>query len=244
MNSQEQAKRVLELLDLTLLDESADSDQIRALCQRADTAFGRAAAVCIPSKFVPLAKANLDSPAIRVATVANFPSGTQPPAVVARQIETSLEAGADEIDVVYPWTAHLQGQLQHCEAALTQWRVAAQNRTLKVILETGELGSANQIESAADIALQAGADFLKTSTGKTPVSATPQAVRAMLLCVEASKLPCGVKVSGGINTLEEAIAYLKLAEQIMGSAWVTPERFRFGASRLLDDLLRILKEAT
>lgn len=240
MTEQADAVRILQLLDLTLLDENAGTDQIRMLCERAVTPFGHVAAVCIPPGFVTLARTTLESSALRVATVANFPSGTGSSAAVAGEIESCVEAGAHEIDVVYPWGRHLRGQYHQCADMLAQWRHAARDRTLKVILETGALGEIGHIQSAADISLEAGADFLKTSTGKTRVSATPRAARAMLGRIQASGLTCGFKASGGINTMNDALSYLDLAKQTLGPEWLTPKRFRIGASRLLDDLLLTL----
>ena len=149
--------------------------------------------------------------------------------------------GANEIDVVLPWRAFLQGKHDVAHALLLA--VAQETKPqahLKVILETGELKDPQLIRQASELAIECGADFIKTSTGKTPVSATPEAARAMLQVIRASGKKVGFKASGGIRSFEDAKLYLALCDEIMGPEWAKPETFRFGASGLLDALLERL----
>jgi deoxyribose-phosphate aldolase len=234
------AARALPLLDLTSLEADDDETRIAALCRRATTRFGPVAAVCIHAPFVALARRMLPS-GIAVATVANFPHGTGALADVLGEIEGALGDGADEIDVVLPYPAFLAGDRDRPSVLLRAARKATQGRArLKVILETGALAAPAVIRSAAEIAIAAGADFLKTSTGKRQPAATPEAARILLETIAASGRAIGCKVAGGVRTTEDAARYLALADTIMGPAWAGRETFRFGASALLDDLLRAL----
>lgn len=242
MDRKNAALRALALLDLTLLDEDVSDQALQLLCEHAETPFGPVAAICIQPRFVAAARERLRESAVRIATVANFPSGNAQAEAVTAQIESCVAMGADEVDVVYPLSLHLQARYPQCESQLRQWREAAQNVTLKVILETGELGTPEHIKHACELSLAAGADFLKTSTGTTAISATPEAARIMLNQIRSSNCPAGLKVSGGIGSLADAAQYLDLADRIMGGAWATPQRFRFGASRLLDALTYELKQ--
>jgi deoxyribose-phosphate aldolase len=180
----------------------------------------------------------LASTAVKVATVVDFPSGDEPIDQVVSTTETAIADGADEIDAVLPYRALLAGDEERVVAMLRAVRAAVPApRHLKVILETGELVGLDHVERAARLAIDHGADFVKTSTGKSKVSATPDAVRVMLQVISASGRPIGVKPSGGIRTVADAAVYLRLADEIMGAAWATPDTFRFGASGLLDAVL-------
>lgn len=246
------AARALALVDLTSLNDGDDADSTRDLCARA--LAGRAlgappvAAVCLWPSFVSQAKELLADSGVRVATVVNFPGGSFPTAKVVDQIARALDAGADEIDVVMPYHDLILNPFPtHAEAQLAAVREACGERTLKVILETGTLAKPALIEKAGRIALAAGADFLKTSTGKVPVGATPGAARILLgLCRETAQetgRTVGFKASGGIRDLAGAREYLALADALCGPDWATPATFRFGASGLLDALLATLGAA-
>jgi deoxyribose-phosphate aldolase len=174
---------------------------------------------------------------VRIATVVNFPSGEEAMKDVVRQTSIALDDGADEIDVVMPYRSLLAGDTDAVVALLDAVRNAAGDALLKVILETGELVEPDAIRAAASLAIDHGADFVKTSTGKTRVSATPGAVRTMLEVVVSSGRPVGVKPSGGIRTFDDAVRYVSIADEVMGAGWTTPATFRFGASGLLDALL-------
>jgi deoxyribose-phosphate aldolase len=235
------ALRALPLLDLTDLSEDCDEASIDRLCARAETPHGPVAALCIYPKWLPLARARRPSHRIRLATVANFPGGDQPLPAIVHDLIWSLEAGADEFDVVLPWRTLLAGDDKTlAEFMTTCRRCVPGDRLLKIILETGELGSPEMIARAANIALEGGADFLKTSTGKVKINATPAAARIMLEEIKRSARTAGFKAAGGIRTAADAAIYLAEADRIMGRDWVSPETFRLGASALLDDLLSIL----
>lgn len=228
------ARAALAALDLTDLSDAADEAGLDRLCARAVTPHGRVAAVCVWPRFVARARARLAGTGVKVATVANFPEGGEDVAAVRAEIAASLAAGADEIDVVIPWRALQAGREAPVAALLAQARAAAGERTLKTILESGELAEPALIARASALALGAGADFLKTSTGKTRVSATPAAAAIMLRAIAAGGGRAGFKASGGVRTLDDAIVYLDLADRLIGTR--APDRFRIGASGLLDAL--------
>lgn len=243
MSLTETAARALALLDLTSLNDTDTDATIRALCDKAVTPAGPVAAICIHGPFVALANGLLDQ-RIGLATVVNFPEGTQERKTIEADIKAALVAGADEIDLVFPWQAFLSGKRTFARDIVAAARaVCPTGVILKVILETGELANPTAIREASEAAILSGADFLKTSTGKTPVGATLEAARIMLSVIHDMDPEVGFKASGGVRTGADAAAYLAVADEIMGPTWVTPETFRFGASSLLDDLLRTLGHA-
>jgi deoxyribose-phosphate aldolase len=231
------AARALPLLDLTDLGEAMTAADADRLCDRAVGPSGSVAAVCLWPRFVARAKAKLARSGVRVATVVNFPAGGDDAGAVVAETKDAIADGADEVDAVLPWRALRRGDAAAAERLLRAVRKAVpRRRRLKVILETGELKDPALIGEACRLALAAGADFLKTSTGKTPVGATPEAVRIMLRAIRGAGRPVGLKVAGGVRTLADAAAYLSLAGRMMGAGWVSPATFRFGASGLLDAL--------
>jgi deoxyribose-phosphate aldolase len=227
------ARRILALLDLTNLDATCGPAEIDALCARAAGGPGPVAAVCVWPQFVGDARRLLANSPVRVATVSNFPAGGEDLERVLEDTEEALRDGADEIDLVLPWRAYLRGNhaVAHAMVAETKGLLPG-GRVLKVILETGALPDAEAIAGAARLAIGAGADFLKTSTGKLPISATPEAARVILSEIAAADRLVGFKAAGGIRTLEDAAGYLALADAIMGPTWVSPATFRIGASGL------------
>lgn len=230
------ARQVLSLLDLTSLEASDDDAHIEALCTRARTPFGSVAAVCIHGPFVQLCRRALAGTGVKVATVVNFPHGRPNASAAALETRTLVASGADEIDMVLPFDA-----LTRARDVVAACREACgTDVTLKVILETGALVETGRIAEASRIAIAAGADFIKTSTGKLPVGATPEAAKTMLAAIRGSGRPVGFKAAGGVRTLEQAQIYIGLAEAALGAGWCTPKTFRIGASGLLDDLLRRL----
>jgi deoxyribose-phosphate aldolase len=242
MSDADVARRALRCLDLTDLSEACSDRAIDALCAKAVTPQGPAASVCIWPQFVSHARRTLRDSPVRLATVANFPAGGEDTDRVTEDVEEALGNGAQEIDLVMPQEAFRRG-----DAAVARDMIAAvrdvvdQGRCLKVILETGVLGDAERVAAASQLAIEAGADFLKTSTGKSGVSATPEAAEAMLGAIRAAGRPVGLKVSGGIRTLADAAAYLDLADRVMGPGWATPQSFRIGASGLYDDLIAAIE---
>ena len=242
-DTQQFARRVLALLDLTRLENDPDDQSVRELCTRAVSAPVPPAAVCVYRWFVSTAREVLgDDSGIRVAAVANFPAGDAEPRLAALECEQAIAEGADEVDVVFPWRALLMGDEAVGADLVAACRDACGAQTLKVILESGMIDSAHALHRAAEIAIHAGADFLKTSTGKVEVNATPEAARTMLEAIRDSGRPVGFKVSGGVRTLEDARQYIQIADDIMGREWVCPANFRIGASGLLDALLATLDQ--
>lgn len=236
------AKRLISHLDLTSLSENDTEYGIADLCARARTPYGNTAAVCIFPRFIMTARQELHNSGIKIATVVNFPQGSGNSKKTVREIEHALTLGADEIDAVFPYKDFLAGNLTVCEEYLKTVTDLCRDKTLKIILETGELGSVSNIKAAAYLALEAGVDFLKTSTGKTKISATFEAANTLLETLKTSRYKTGFKASGGIKTVADAKQYLILAEAIMGSGWIKPEKFRIGASSLLDDIMNTIKQ--
>lgn len=231
------AQRILGLVDLTNLDDACTDSDIELLCARAHGPHGNVAAVCVWPRFVARAVQQLEGTGIPVATVVNFPGGSDETSDIVALIGRCLADGADEIDVVLPYRSFLAGRIDDVAAILDAVRAAVPTtHHVKVILETGELADPETIRRAARLAIDHGADFIKTSTGKTKVSATPESARVMLDVIADSIRPVGLKPSGGIRTLDDAEIYLQLADDIMGPTWVSSETFRFGASGLLDAL--------
>lgn len=235
------ARLAISVLDLTELGDAPTEAAIDTLCDRAVAAG--TAAVCVWPRFVGRCSDRLAASGVRVATVVNFPSGEEPVDQVVAATRAALADGAGEIDVVLPYRAWLAGDEAHAAAVLDQVREAAHDATMKVIIETGELPDPAAIDRASHFAIAHGADFVKTSTGKTPVSATLEAAEIVLEAIAVSGRPVGFKASGGIRTAEAADAYLDLADRVMGPGWATPATFRFGASSLLDALLGALEGA-
>lgn len=239
------AKRALSLLDLTDLSDTADEAGLAALCARAVGAPGPVAAICIWREFVPQARSVLGNSPVKIATVVNFPSGDASIREVEREVEAALDARADEIDLVIPWKAFLDGDPQRARLMIETIRSHRSNgATLKVILETGEYPNLDFVREASELAIAAGADFIKTSTGKTAHSASLPAARTMLEVIAKTDRPVGLKPSGGIRSLSDAAAYLALADEIMGPAWATPKTFRFGASGLHQVLVDMIAGGT
>ena len=235
-----EARLALGLLDLTDLSDDATVADIDALCAKA--VESRVAAVCVWPRFVGQAASALVDSAVRIATVVNFPAGGEDAHEAVDETVAALADGADEIDVVLPYRALLGGDLdtpRRLVAAVSEL-IERPRHLLKVILETGELRDQDTIALAARIAIESGADFIKTSTGKTPVSATPEAARTMLDVIRATSRPVGIKPSGGIRDVDAALVYLGLARDAMGSGWISPRTFRFGASGLRDALLAFI----
>lgn len=238
----ETAQRALRCLDLTDLTDTCTDQAIDALCTKAVDPRGPVAAVCVWPQFVKRAQDNLKGSSVRIATVVNFPSGGEDVGRVTDDVQEALSDGANEIDLVLPYEALRRGDLAIASEMVEAVReMTDQGRLLKVILETGELKDPALIETASRLAIEGGADFIKTSTGKTPVSATPEAAEIMLNAIKASGRPVGLKPSGGIRTLADAKAYLDLADRIMGPGWATPQTFRIGASSVYDALIAAIE---
>lgn len=238
-----QARRAISLVDLTDLTNDCTAAAIDALCERA--ARYHTAAVCVWPDFVARSAAALVGSGVRVATVVNFPSGDERPFAVGLVTDRALGDGAHEIDVVLPFRQFAAGEIDRPAAVLDCVRSLTDGRALmKVILETGELPDLGTVERAARFAIDHGADFIKTSTGKTPVSATLPAAETMLAVIAGAGRRVGIKPSGGISKADDAARYIDAAERAMGQGWVDPATFRFGASGLLNALLEAAGESS
>lgn len=231
------ARIALSCLDLTLLGEADTAADVERLCERALGRFGPVAAVCVWPRHAALARARLPA-AVRVAAVANFPAGGSDVVAALADVQAIADAGAQEVDVVMPWR-----EPAAAPALLAAVREACRGLTLKVILETGARADDDAVRRACRVALDAGADFLKTSTGKAPVNATPQAARLLLEAIAgdaAARGRVGFKPAGGIRTVADAALYIGLVREVLGPAALTSARFRIGASALLDDIEAVL----
>lgn len=244
-------RTLVRCIDLTTLEGADTAGRIRSLCATArrphgiDATVGPVASVCVYPTLVSLAAELLTGSSVRVASVAGaFPSGLSEPEVRLADIRSAVASGADEIDMVLDRSAFLDGDFGRVRDALTQAREAVGDRILKVILEVGELRSLDNIAGAARLAIDAGADFIKTSTGKISVGATPVAVLCMAETIETyyqeTGERIGLKVSGGVRTAEDALGYLHLLRTVLGDDWIGPDLIRFGASSLVGDVVESL----
>jgi deoxyribose-phosphate aldolase len=236
---------VIACMDLTTLEGKDTRSKVRGLCARGISPAPGApsvAAICVYPSRVADAVDALRGSSVQVASVATaFPSGLSPLDIKLRETSEALEAGAGEIDMVIDRSAFLSGRYDLVAREIEAIRDACRGATLKVILEVGELGSYAAIRRACDIALAAGADFLKTSTGKLGASSTPPI--ALLMCeairehARRTGRCAGLKLAGGIRSSKAALGYVSIVHETLGNAWLRPERFRIGASSLLDDVL-------
>ncbi len=236
------ASLALTLLDLTDLSDTCTPADIETLCADAHTPYGPTAAICIWPRFVRQARGLLgpENP-VRIATVVNFPQGDLTVDAVVTETLDAIADGADEIDLVIPYRALMEGDEQAVRTMISAVRaVCAPPIVLKAILETGELKERDLIRNASHIAIREGADFLKTSTGKSQVNATLEAADIMLTCMRESGRKVGFKPSGGVQSVAEARLYINLADTIQGADWVMPSTFRFGASSLLKNILAVI----
>jgi deoxyribose-phosphate aldolase len=249
-------KTIISMIDLTTLEGKDTRGKVWALCQKAirpdpsDHDVPHVAAVCVYPSMIPFVKQALEGSPVKVASVATgFPSGQTFIEIKVEETQQAVAAGADEIDMVIDRGAFLSGNYQRVFDEVAEIKEACGPAHLKVILETGELANYDQVRKASLIAMFAGADFIKTSTGKAPINATLPVTLVMLEAIRdfhhlAGK-KVGMKPAGGISNAKLALAYLVLLYETMGPEWMTPDLFRFGASSLLNDLLmQIRKERT
>lgn len=261
----------LSMLDLTTLEGKDSPEKVRSICRKAitfsehafDPPLPSAAAVCVYPALVAIAKEALAGSAVKVASVATgFPSGQFPLAVRLNDVRRAVHAGADEIDMVINRSAFLAGRLDVVADEIRQVKQACEEATLKIILETGELETYDNIRRASDLAIEAassfpsgrtrsrtirlrdGEVFIKTSTGKISPAATLPGALVMLQAIgdhfRATGVRIGMKPAGGIRTASQAIQYLIMVKETLGEAWLSPELFRFGASSLANDLVRAI----
>jgi deoxyribose-phosphate aldolase len=247
---------VLSMIDLTTLEGQDTPGKVRQLCQKAihlhDAMPGlpHVAAVCVYPTMVGVAKDMLKGHDINIASVATaFPSGMSSREVKLDDTRMAVAAGATEIDMVISRGAFLAGEYAYVFDEIVAVKEACGDAHLKVILETGELGTLDRVRRASMLAMHAGADFIKTSTGKIQPAATMQVTLVMLQAIkdyyyETGRM-VGMKPAGGISTAKLAVHYLVMLRETLGNAWMTPEWFRFGASSLANDvLMQLMKQST
>ena len=240
------AAKALSLMDLTSLTDQESFADIGLLCAQATTEFGNVAAICIFPRFIPYAKQyfkqnNVDN--VKIATVTNFPHGQSNIDIAVAETKAAVAYGADEVDLVFPYKALINGD-ENIGAEMVKACKAACGDTikLKVIIESGELKTPELIALASKISIEAGADFIKTSTGKVPVNATPESAQIMLNTIKSVNPSVGFKAAGGVRTAEDSAIYLDMAAEILGGDWVNSDKFRFGASGLLTNLVNTLSD--
>jgi len=246
-NNIEVYKQCLNQIDLTSLSGTDTESEIRAMVEKVNnfenefSDLPNVAAICVYPALVPIVKATLTEPIGIAAVSAGFPASQTFIEIKVAETALCVMEGATEIDVVISIGKFLEGKYEEVFEELEEIKSACHDAHLKVILETGSLQTASNIKKAAIIAMAAGADFIKTSTGKIPVAATPEATFVMCQAIKEWNEKNNVKVSykpaGGISTTEEAVKHYTLVKEILGEEWLNNKRFRFGASRLANDLL-------
>src|SRR5262245_49806821 len=246
----------VRMMDLTTLEGADTPGKVAALCSKAvrpdpvDRTVPAVAAVCVYPNLVPTAKERLGGSGVKVASVATaFPSGQAPTAIKVAEVREVVSMGADEVDMVIDRGAFLSGRYAKVYDEICDVKAACGDAHLKVILETGELGTYDNVRRASLLAMAAGADFIKTSTGKVSPPAPLPVTLCMLEAIrdvnDESGRVVGMKPAGGIRAAKQAIQYLCVLHETLGRDWMTPDLFRFGASSLLNDvLMQIRKQKT
>jgi deoxyribose-phosphate aldolase len=239
--------------DLTTLEGQDTPGKVAALCSKAirpdpsDPNVPSVAAVCVYPNLVPAAKARLEGSGVKVASVATaFPSGQSPLPIKVAEVAAAVELGADEVDMVIDRGAFLSGRYARVYDEIVQVKEACGDAHLKVILEVSELGTYDNVRRASLLAMAAGADFIKTSTGKLPGAATLPVQLVMLEAIrdvfDETGRRVGMKAAGGIRASKNAIQYLVQVNEILGPGWLTPDLYRLGASSLVNDILMQLRK--
>ena len=249
-------KMVLNMIDLTTLEGKDTPGKVKQMCYKAQhlhdlhPGLPTVAAVCVYPSMVPIAKKELKNSCVKIASVSTaFPSGQAPMEVKLTDTKFAVDAGADEIDMVISRGKFLSGEYNFVFDEIAAIKEACGKARLKVILETGELATLDNVRKASDIAIYAGADFIKTSTGKIQPAATMQVTYTMLMAIrdyfDETGIMVGMKPAGGISTSKLALHNLVMVKEILGDAWLNNHWFRFGASSLANDvLMQILKTET
>ena len=246
----------LSMIDLTTLEGKDSPGKVKQLCYKAAHLHDQypdlpnVAAICVYPTMVPIAKKALNGTNINIASVAtSFPSGMADLQSKLDEVKSVVDAGANEIDMVISRGRFLRGDYNYVSDEIAQVKEACGDAHLKVILETGELVTLDNVRLASDIAMEAGADFIKTSTGKVSPAATSPVVLTMLEAIRDFETKTGEKIgmkpAGGIGTAKQAIQYLVMVKETLGEDWLSPDLFRFGASSLANDvLMQIVKQST
>ena len=245
----------ISMLDLTTLEGKDSEGKVRQLCQKArrpmpgDSSIPSVAAVCVYPNLVAVAKEALAGSRVKVASVATgFPAGLVPLPIKIDETRRAVAMGADEVDMVIDRGLFLSGEYDRVSEEIVAVKEACGDAHLKVILETGELETYDNVRKASHLAMAAGADFIKTSTGKVMPASTPGVVLVMLEAIRdhylATGRRIGMKPAGGVKTSKQALHLLVLVKETLGDAWLTPDLFRIGASTLANDLLmQLVKES-
>ena len=249
-------KMVLNMIDLTTLEGKDTPGKVKQMCYKAQhlhdlhPGLPSVAAVCVYPSMVAIAKKELKNSSVKIASVSTaFPSGQAPMDIKITDTKFAVDAGADEIDMVISRGKFLSGEYNYVFDEISSIKEACGKARLKVILETGELATLDNVRKASDIAIYAGADFIKTSTGKIQPAATMQVTYTMLMAIrdyfDETGIMIGMKPAGGISTSKLALHNLVMVKEILGEAWLNNHWFRFGASSLANDvLMQILKTET
>lgn len=249
-------KMALNMIDLTTLEGKDTPGKVKQMCYKAQhlhdvlPGLPTVAAVCVYPSMVKIAKKEVAGSGVNVASVSTaFPSGQAPIEVKMADTKFAVDEGADEIDMVISRGKFLAGEYNYVFDEIAMIKEACGKARLKVILETGELATLDNVRKASDLAIYAGADFIKTSTGKIQPAATMQVTYTMLMAIkdyyDKTGIMIGMKPAGGISTSKLALHNLVMVKEVLGSAWLTNEWFRFGASSLANDvLMQIMKAET
>lgn len=254
LHSAETLTRIFSLIDLTSLNVTDTRSQIRDMAtkisvfQRVFPSLPNVAAMCVYPYLVTEAKKHLDAPGVGIAAVgAGFPASQTFFDVKTLECKRCVVEGATEVDVVISLGEFMEGNLEYVFHEIEAEKEAVEDAHLKVILETGSMTDLRQVRTASLLAMEAGADFIKTSTGKQGVAATPEAVYVMCQAIADFMLHkprvVGIKPAGGISKPDEAIVYYAIVKEVLGDAWLNNSRFRFGASRLANNLLSAIATA-
>jgi len=243
------------MIDLTTLEGSDSPGKVKQLCYKASHLHDKypnlpkVAAICVYPSMVSIAHESLKGTNIKTASVATgFPSGMTNFKAKLDEVKYVIDEGAEEVDMVISRGHFLSGELNYVSDEIAKVKTACGNAKLKVILETGELSTLDNVRKASDLAMESGADFIKTSTGKISESATPTVVLTMLEAIrdyyKKTGKKIGMKPAGGISKSKLAIQYLVMVKETLGNDWLTPNLFRFGASSLANDvLMQIIKQS-
>lgn len=233
-----QLAEMVSLIDLTSLNKLDTQESIDQLLQKSANHLGTVAAVCVYPEFISYIKSKVH-PDIAIATVVNFPEGKASIDAVVTEVKNAINLGANEIDLVIPYIEYLEnGTSPHAINMVKAAKELCHDRALKVIIESGELPS-ELIQTISSDMINAKADFIKTSTGKTAVGATLEAAKIILQEIALSGRSVGFKASGGIRDYVEALKYIQLARSICGDYYIDKQHFRLGVSGLLDNLLNL-----
>lgn len=241
MTNQLKLQQLVKLLDLTRLTDDDHSEAMAQWLQQQAGAPFSPAAFCVYPQFLTQTGQFIKQQLLpaKLATVVNFPSGDMAAELVVAEVEFALAQGADEIDCVLPYRPLLAGHCEQVKTFLAQIRQACSGKCLKVIIESGELITPQQIIKATELVIESGADFVKSSTGKVPIGITSEAARNMLTVIATANRPVGFKASGGVRTVTQALELVAMYEQITGQL-AQPELMRIGASTLFAEINQLL----